>query len=242
MSTQTELKKMSGTVLERLAQLYHDPATGLSSAAALYRAARAAGIPTTQAEVKRFYAAQETVQRFKPSHVGAYYPLVQYSAPFARTQIDLMDMSNEAPRTNHGMKWVFCAIDIGTRFAYAIPMKSKSEAECLRAMRGVLEDITRRGFGIRRLDSDNESAFRSKAFQRLCSEHDIEHHFSQPDDHRATSFVERFNRTLRMLIERFKVAHDSNAWADALPKLLENYNARRHSSLGMSPADGVADR
>ena len=232
------------SVHERLAALYHDPATGLASKAALYRAARLAGIAATHAQVKSFLDSQETAQRFKPSGVKHYYPLTQYEAPFARTQIDLLDLSNEAPRGNRGYKWIFCAIDTLSRFAYAIPMKSKSEAECLRAFRvvlGSLQNDFHVAYHIRRLDSDVESAFRSRAFKELCTEHGITQNMVADPTHRATSYVERFNRTLRMLIERYKVSADSNNWVDVLPKLLLNYNDRIHSSLGTTPRQALTN-
>ena len=224
-----------------LQSIYHNPKTGLGSEASLYRTAKQAGLIVTHKQVKEFLNNQRTAQVFLPSTVKHSFPLVQYNTPFARTQIDLLDLSNESPVGNHGFKWIFCCIDIASRYAYGVPMKNKTEGECLRAFKVVLDGIHNHGYKIIRLDSDNESAFRSNKFRQLCSSNKIEQHFSEPDDHRATAFVERFNRTLRMLIERYKVSAGKNNWVDALPSLISNYNSRVHSSIGVSPLASVTN-
>ena len=131
-----------------------------------------------------------------------------------------------------------CFIDTATRYAFAEPMKSKSLAECLRAFKIILAKIPGK-FQITRLDSDKEAAFRAHEFVELCQREGIAQHFYELDDHRGTAFVERFNRTLRELIERYKTAFNTNKWAPALPDLIYNYNNRVHSSLTVTPQQAL---
>ena len=37
--------------------------------------------------------------------------------------------------------------------------------------------------------------------------------------------IERFNRTIKLLIAKYSTAYKTNKWIDELPELLQNYNA-----------------
>jgi len=49
--------------------------------------------------------------------------------------------------------------------------------------------------------------------------------------------VERFNRTLKERLYRYFTAANTLRFDDALPLLVEGYNATRHRSIGMAPRD-----
>ena len=48
--------------------------------------------------------------------------------------------------------------------------------------------------------------------------------------------VERFIRTLREILSRLQTERLTKNWCDLLPKALQMYNTKRHTALGMSPA------
>jgi len=95
------------------------------------------------------------------------------------------------------------------------------------------------GFTIGTVDSDQESAFRGKQFHQFCLMNHITMHFIPVADHHGTAFVERFNRTLRILLEKLKVSQATHAWLQFLPQLMLNYNNRVHRTLGMSPEEAL---
>lgn len=222
--------------MDSLKTLYYDKKQGLLSEDKLYKKARKAGIPVTHKLVKEFLSKQVVSQVFHERKIKDYFPL-QSQYPFERVQIDLLDMSNQSVR---GFKWVFCCVDVYTRYAFCKAIKNKTKGESLKAFKEILDEITTaNGFSPRRVDSDKESAFLSKSFQKLLADYGIEHHTSETDDKRGTAVVERFNRTLRAMFEKIKVAYNDRDWVKALPDLLENYNNTDHKSLGTTPMDAI---
>jgi len=127
-----------------------------------------------------------------------------------------------------------------SRYAFADPMTRKSQEESLRAFEVIAVKVMELSFTIGTVDSDMESAFRGREFKQFTSMNHITMHFIPVADQHGTAFVERFNRTLRILLEKLKLSQGSNEWAKFLPKLMENYNNRVHRTLGMSPKAALA--
>jgi len=105
---------------------------------------------------------------------------------------------------------LLCFIDTLSRYAFAEPMKSKSQEESLRAFEVIAVKVMKLGFTIGIVDSDMESAFRGKEFKQFTSMNNITMHFIPVVDEHGTAFVERFNRTVRILLEKLKVSQGSN--------------------------------
>ena len=125
--------------MEELRALFYDPSKGLASATALYRRAKEAGLSVTKQQVKDFVKAQEVAQVFVRRRVKEHFPLVAYR-PYGRLQIDLCDVSNLS-RWNKGTKSLFLAIDVFTRFAFCVPLKSKGNQEVLNAFKSIVDEI-----------------------------------------------------------------------------------------------------
>ena len=51
------------------------------------------------------------------------------------------------------------------------------------------------------------------------------------------SVVERFNRTLKNNMWKMFTLNSSYKWIDELPRLLSDYNHRKHRTIGMRPID-----
>ena len=97
------------------------------------------------------------------------------------------------------------------------------------------------GFAPGRVDSDSESSFMSKQFKKYCKDHNIHQHFSQIGDFKAKSVVERFNRTERNIIERYKNAFHTRTYIDVLPDLIQNYNTSYHQGIKTTPQDALTN-
>ena len=221
---------------EALSKLYYDPKEGLLSAEKLYQKTKVKNINVTRKQVKEFLSNQETSQIFHKQRVKTYYPL-QASTPFDRIQIDLMDMSNN---NDHSYKWIFCCIDVYSRYAFTVALKNKSEEQCLSAFKIIIKLIVDiYGFLPSQLDSDKESAFISKKFRSLCKDYGIRQNISDINDVRAKAVVERFNRTLRGLINRYQTAYHTREWLKALSDLTLNYNSTIHSRLKTTPINAI---
>jgi hypothetical protein len=65
----------------------------------------------------------------------------------------------------------------------------------------------------------------------------IEHYYSNVNDHHMMAMIERFNRTIRGLIEKYMTAYNTHKWVDVLQNLTENYNNTVHGTTGFKPND-----
>jgi len=222
--------------VDQLKSIFNDPSIGLASADSLYHTAKKQGLAVTKKQVNEIYKTFTTAQVFRPIE-NKFFSLIRGARPFARCQIDLLDLSNEAPRQNQGFKWLFILLDTCTRYVFAIPMKNKSAQSCVDAFTQILNKLPN---NIVQLDSDSERAFTSAQFQDLCAEHNIRQHLVEVGDHRALGFIDSFCRTIRILIERYKASSGSNDWLKVIDLLISNYNGRKHIILKMSPDQALA--
>lgn len=225
--------------METLKRIYYNPATGFLSAQKLYQKAKPEDRSITHKLVQSFLAQQETAQIHHERRKASQYPLLA-STPFARLQIDLLDVSKENPNQNRCIKFLFLAIDVYSRYVFCIPIKSKTEAECLRAIKAILTSVADLGYDTTQLDSDNESAFLSRSFKELCSEHNIIQNLAEPGDHASLGVIDRFCRTLRNLISKYQTARQTQKYIDVLPELISNYNSTFHSTLKETPERAIS--
>ncbi len=189
--------------------------------------------------IKQTLDKQESKQLFVPIQKSKY-PMSTYS-PFHRVQIDLCDLTLEQPNKNDGMKFCFLCIDTYTRIAFAVPIKNKTDKECLRAFKLIVDDIEAlSGFPPIRVDSDKESAFLSKPFQNFLKKHDIYHDINRIGDHKALSFIDSFTRTFRRRLESMKIALNTPRWVDKLENIINAYNHTIHSSIKITPIEALS--
>ena len=90
-------------------------------------------------------------------------------------------------------RYLFTAIDVRTRFAFACTYKSNSSAngsDFLSKFMHVSPFVTSR------IQTDNGSEF-EKHFEKACQEHGLVHFFNYPRHPQSNSILERFNRTVQ---------------------------------------------
>lgn len=217
--------------LDTIKQLYNNPRYGLSSTK-LYKKAKELDPTVTHSIVKEFLKSQETAQVFTERKVKKFYPLISHGA-FENVQIDLADYIQENANRNGGYKWLFCAVDIFTRYAIVFPQKDKSEKSCVDSLRKLIDEVKRLRFNIEEIQSDMESAFRSRQFKKICADNDIHQKIIEPVmGKHPLGIVERFNKTIRTLINKYKTLKKTGEWVKAVPDLVANYNESEHRTLG----------
>ena len=227
--------------LAPLRKLYYDPSAGLWSINKLHEKLKAQGLRLPLKTIKTFLHDQEVAQVFHERRIKTYFPLIA-DAPFQRIQVDLLDVSNENYVKNKSVHFLFVCIDVYTRYVLVVSQRNKSEAECTSSLRRVLHDIAELvgPYGLpSQMDSDNEPAFLSRGFKRLCAENHLEQHLNVPGDFKSKGIVERFNRTLRSLLQKYMVAFNTEAWIDKLPDLVSNYNNTYHRTLKKTPTQAI---
>jgi hypothetical protein len=145
-------------------------------------------------------------------------------------QADVVDLTNLAEH-NNSYKYLLTCIDVFSKRAWAIPLKSKSGASLTNAFSTILEE--RRPA---HLQTDKGKEFLNKLFQSLLKDNGIIFYTTENDDIKA-SVVERFNRTLKTKMWRYFTYKNTYRYVDVLQDLLHSYNNTHHRSIGMTPSN-----
>ena len=213
--------------------IYYDADDGFDSIIATYRKANKVLNTITFADVKSFIEKQKgSNKQTKP-----YRGFNSYVAPgiLHEIQIDLAIFTDSA-KDNNGYKFLFVAIDIFSKYIWAVPIKDKKPQESIKAMKEVFENI-----GVpKQIMSDREGAWESTEFIRLLNSHKIKHIISSS----PPPFSERAVQEIKNMIHTRLDGLDMQAekWIEVLPSVLKKYNNRVHGTTGLSPNDARDDK
>ena len=106
---------------------------------------------------------------------------------------DLVQMDTVAVFTAGLRRYIFTAIDVRTRFAFAYTYRTNSSAN---GSDFIGKFLTVAPFVTRRIQTDNGSEF-AKHFDDFCSKNGLTHFFNYPRHPESNGFLERFNRTIQ---------------------------------------------
>ena len=145
-------------------------------------------------------------------------------------QMDLMEMIPYS-KINKGNKYILTCIDVFSRFARAVPVKSKSASDMEAAIKIMFKDG----------HPDHLQTDLGKEFYNSKVKSFLEHlnikHYTVHSQYKA-AYVERFNRTLRDALKKYFVHVGNKTWIHVLPKLIDSYNHSEHKGLnGARPVD-----
>jgi Integrase core domain len=144
-------------------------------------------------------------------------------------QIDLVEMIPYA-RENKGNKYLLTVIDTFSKFAYAVPVKTKTGLDVTNAMKKVFKLANDHP---KNIHSDLGKEFYNKHFKKLMEQHKI--NFYSTFTAMKASICERWNRTLKNKMWRKFNMQGTHNWIQILPKLVQDYNNTRHSTIKMKP-------
>ena len=138
-------------------------------------------------------------------------------------QMDLMEMIPYA-EINKGYKYILTCIDVFSRVAQALPVKSKSALDMVKVINSMLNSVSPR-----HIQTDQGKEFYNKPVQDLLKSRRIKHYsvYSQF----KCALVERFNRTLREKYNRYFTHSGKKIWYDVLPDIINTYNNTKHRGI-----------
>ena len=148
---------------------------------------------------------------------------------------DLMDVQRYS-KVNKNMTFILVVVDVFSRYAYARGMKRKTAKSTADALKDILKE-NRQGSDPKFLWTDDGKEFKNQDVGALLARHHVKW-YSTHNTVKA-SIAERFIRTLRIMIEREYILTDSTVWYKCLPRLLLEYNKRKHRTIKMSPIDAL---
>lgn len=150
---------------------------------------------------------------------------------------DLVEMGKDAAE-NDGFRYILTVIDVWSRYAWARPVKQKTAAAVWGAFNDIIQTSGRRP---EKLWVDQGKEFVNKKFTDggySKAANTLYHTFSK----QKSVMVERFNRTLKEPMMRYFTEHFTRRWVDVLPQLLDDYNNRKHTTIGVSPAEAILQK
>jgi transposase InsO family protein len=198
---------------------------GYPSVSTLLKILKENGIITSKSVVEKVIQAHSVYQLHKKKKVKYTSHLTAFLENQI-WQIDLLDMQKYA-HANKGYKWILLLVDIFSRKAEAIPLKSKNTTDIIPAFNKLLADV-----GIpHKIISDNGSEFISKQFVDIIHKHKILHELVEVGYHPSLGIIDRLSRTVKEKIEKHFTHTGTAKWIDFLPKIISSYNNTPHSGL-----------
>lgn len=144
-------------------------------------------------------------------------------------QADLVEMIPYA-RTNKGYKYIMTVINCFSKFAFAVPLKTKSSDEIVSALEPILSHHKMKHF-----HTDEGKEWYNSKVRSLLSKHGINHYSTYSA--KKASIVERFNRTLKTMMWRRFTEQGHYRWLSLLKELVNEYNGKVHRTIGLRPVD-----
>lgn len=150
-------------------------------------------------------------------------------------QADLIDMQ-KIKKVNKGFKYILVVIDCFSKFAWGVPLKTKSKYDVANGFQKIL-NCDRIPINIQ---SDMGKEFYNEAFQKLLRLYKINHYSTYSV--KKASIVERFIRTLKSKLYKYFTMVGNNKWIGSpLEDMLSSYNNTVHRSIKFKPIDVTSE-
>jgi transposase InsO family protein len=211
-----------------LKDLYYDAKTGFLSENKVYIKAKENGLKITHKEIKEFsdkqYTSQITGQDKRPKIFSSIYE----NKIRDNYQMDIIIYDRYE---YHNYKYILVVVDIYSRYAQARAMTNRKNETIMLNLKDIIKVMGKPD----KFSCDNE--FATKEFEKYCNEYDIDVIFSEPNDIQKNSIVERLNRTIALMIQKYRVSTNKYNWYKILPDIIYNYNHSNHRTIKNTPDD-----
>jgi len=157
-------------------------------------------------------------------------PVIAFAKHYL-VQFDLAEFRSLS-RSNGGIKYLFCAIDIFSKRVYYSLLKRKDSESIATAIKKLLADAK---YKIRNIQSDQEPAAYSSKVLAIFKKHGVNFYSSKSP--LKASISERVLLTLKRRIYKWMFENKTKNWVSAIDKIIKAYNSEVHSSTGFAPID-----
>ena len=145
---------------------------------------------------------------------------------------DLADMQSLS-RKNKGIKYLLCAIDLYSKYAFVIPLKDKKGIIIVNASNKIIKQSERKP---NKIWVGQEGEFYKNVFKKWLSDNDIIMNSTYNEG--KSVVAERFIRALKNKLYTHMTVTGKNVYYDVLDDVVNKYNNTKHSStIKMKPID-----
>lgn len=146
-------------------------------------------------------------------------------------QADLIDMQNIKSQ-NSNFKFILIVIDTFSKYAWAMPLKSKNKFDVYNAFKQLLSN----GRHPKNMQTDLGTEFYNDKLQKLMKSLSINHYSTYSI--KKASIAERLIRTIKSKLFKEFSLKGNYKWSDGtLDKIILNYNNSNHRTIGCKPID-----
>ena len=144
-------------------------------------------------------------------------------------RVDLADMQSLS-RKNKGIKYLLCAIDLYSKYAFVIPLKDKKGISIVNAFNKIIKQYNKKP---NKIWVDQGGEF--YVFKKWLSGNDIIMYSTYNEG--KSVVAERFIRTLKNKLYKHMTATGKNVYYDVLDDIVNEYNNTKHNAIKMKPKD-----
>ena len=222
--------KKTKKIKKLLDSLYFDTknATAFSGKNNIYKEAKRR-IPTIQRkDINKWFSENLTFTLHKPLKYKFRRNKTIVKGIDEQWQSDLVDMRFHKSE-NDGFVYLLTCIDCFSKYAWAVPLKTKFADEINRGFLKILKEGRKPKF----LQTDKGSEFINKKTQAMLKKYKIK--FFTTNSEMKAAIVERWNRTLKSRMYKYLTSKSTNRYIDVLQNLVNGYNNTVHRSIKMRP-------
>ena len=155
--------------------------------------------------------------------------------------VNLADMQSLSKK-NKDMKYLLCAIDLFSKYAFVVPLKDKKRISIVNAFNKIIKQSNRRAKGTsaqhvkpNKVWVDQGSEFYNRVFKKWLSDNDIIMYSTYNEG--KSLVAERFIRTLKNKLYKHMTATGKNVYYDVLDDVVDEYNNTKHNTIKIKPID-----
>ncbi|CAM1322690.1 Uncharacterised protein r2_g3120 [Pycnogonum litorale] len=191
-----------------LSKIYYNPShpAAFGSVRKLVDDCRKHGFSASEKRVSAWLMSQDPYTLHKRIKRNFKRNRVIVSSIHEQWEIDLMEVSN-LKTYNDNLTFILIVIDVLSKYAWAVPLTNKTNAQVCRAFKKILK--FRKPL---RVHSDKGSEFTGKPFQNLLKSENIG--FFTTHNNTKASVVERVIRTIRQKLARYFTANNTRRYIE----------------------------
>ena len=144
--------------------------------------------------------------------------------------VDLAD-TQSLSKKNKGIKYLLCAIDLFSKYAFVVPLKDKKGISIVNAFNKIIKQSNRKP---NKIWVDQGSEFYNRVFKKWLSDNDIIMYSTFNEG--KSVVAEKFIGTLKNKLYKHMMATGKNVYY-VLDDIVNEYNNTKHNTINMKPKD-----
>ena len=131
-------------------------------------------------------------------------------------------------KQNNSIKYLLCAIDLFSKYAFVVPLKDKKGISIINAFNKIIKQSNKIP---NKIWVDQGGEFYNHVFKKWLSDNDIIMYSTFNEG--KSGVAERFIRTLKNKLCKHMTATGKNVYFDVLDDVVNEYNNTRHNTIKM---------